>query len=86
MHRSNEGTLASHNTAHAVFGPQTWQNLKKARVVLANPSNGCMVHSIPGFMSDRGNDLVMLVERGACTFATKVLNAQYLGAAYVLRP
>jgi subtilisin family serine protease len=60
----------------AVFGPQTFS--QAGNLVYASPANGCT--AIGAGVSGK----IALIDRGTCTFAVKVKNAQTAGALGVL--
>ena len=69
-----------HATGHAVFGAQSAYANLHMMVVHAEPADGCS--GITNGDALAGN--IALIQRGACAFVEKVLNAQNMGAAAVI--
>jgi hypothetical protein len=69
-----------HATGHASFGAQSAHANLHMMVVHAEPADGCS--GITNGDAVAGN--IALIQRGACTFVEKVLNAQNMGAAAVI--
>ena len=79
----------------AVFGPLDWHAIVSTSIVLAQPTNGCPMptnkirttESTPMATLEpfkRYAGMVVLVERGSCSYQDKVKNAQDQGAVSVV--
>jgi hypothetical protein len=73
-----------HATTHAVFGPDVLHSpsFDNVPVVIAEPLDACTQLTNASAAAVTGN--VALIERGACFYTTKVLNAQNAGAVAVI--
>lgn len=73
---SSSSLYGQHPAVEADFGPQTFD--VTAPITTTIPTNGCT--SISNNLSGK----IALIDRGSCTFVTKVKNAQIAGAVGVL--
>ena len=79
---SVEWVGGTHATEHAVFGAQSaYVNLHiDLEVVHTEPADGCSGITNGDALAGK----IALIQRGACDFVEKVLNAQNMGAAAVI--
>jgi Zn-dependent M28 family amino/carboxypeptidase len=79
---SVEWVGGKHATAHADFGAQSaYANLHiNLEVVHTEPADGCSGITNGDALAGK----IALIQRGACAFVEKVLNAQNMGAAAVI--
>ena len=72
---TSPSSIARHyGCAGASWGPQ--DAIVSGEIVLATPNNGCNTLTNPSAI----NGKIALMDRGSCSFSTKVLNAQNAGA------
>lgn len=72
------------STSISTFGRVPYGHNIIGRVELAYPLDACSKMSSNSRNTDSKNPLILLVERGNCTFADKAINAQASGAVAVL--
>jgi hypothetical protein len=74
----NSPVTASYGASPAAFGPQLDTTGITGNVLVAVPANGCTAITSPVAGG------IALIDRGACDFSLKVLNAQLAGAIAVI--
>ena len=74
----NSPVTVSYGASPAAFGPQLDTTGITGDVVVAEPANGCTAITSPVAGG------IALIDRGACDFSLKVLNAQLAGAIAVI--
>jgi hypothetical protein len=76
----HSGTVQNFAAASAAFGPEPGTLVVEHRAVMSEPADACSTITLPPPISP----VVALVDRGDCTFVTKVQRLQQWGAAAVV--